>query len=133
MNYIYKIVCKDLNVTKCYIGSTTNLNKRMALHKYSSNNFVNLPLYDYMNQHKGFDNFEFIILCQCNSTIELKQLERFYIELHNSTLNVRKSYTSQHEKDIYYKQYTTMYNQRNKNYFKSYYLNNKEKYNKKIV
>ena len=31
--YFYKIVCKDLNVTDCYVGHTLNFTKRKCTHK----------------------------------------------------------------------------------------------------
>ena len=134
MNYIYKIVCKELNVTnKCYIGSTNNFKKRMALHKHSCNHHIDLPLYEYISLNGGWSNFQCIVLCECHciSSVDLKKLERFYCELYHPQLNVRKSYSTIDEKKSYYQQYTSLYNQLNKSYFKQYYLNNKEKYNKK--
>jgi len=35
---IYKIVCKDVNIKDCYVGSTTNFNRRKQEHKYNCNN-----------------------------------------------------------------------------------------------
>jgi hypothetical protein len=34
---IYRIVCKDVNVTECYIGQTTNFIKRKSQHKENCN------------------------------------------------------------------------------------------------
>ena len=56
MNCIYKISCKDLTKTKCYIGSTSHFNKRIIYHKYACKNYVDLPLYHYINLYGGFDN-----------------------------------------------------------------------------
>ena len=36
--YFYKLVCKDLNVTECYVGHTTNFTKRKNAHKLACNN-----------------------------------------------------------------------------------------------
>ena len=38
---IYKIVCKDLNITDFYVGHTTNFIKRKATHKTACNNINN--------------------------------------------------------------------------------------------
>ena len=35
---IYKIVCNDLNITDCYVGSTTDFTTRKSHHKSSCNN-----------------------------------------------------------------------------------------------
>ena len=128
--YIYKIYCNDIrNVTKFYIGSTINLYKRMAMHKHNSQH-SNLPLYCYIRDNGGWYNFNFSILCYCDK-FELKKIERYFFDFYNSSLlNIRKPYSSEKEKQIYYKQYTSLYNQQNKEYYKTYYLNNKEKYNR---
>ena len=130
--YIYKIYCKDSNIKNIYIGSTIDIIKRISLHKHNSKHSL-LPLYRFIRNNNGFDNFDVEILCVITDKLNLKKIERFYCELYNNDLllNIRKSYTSDQEKQIYYKQYTSMYNQQNKQYFKTYYLNNKEKYNRK--
>ncbi len=35
---IYRIVCKDLSITECYVGHTTNFTKRKCQHKNDCNN-----------------------------------------------------------------------------------------------
>ena len=35
---IYRIVCKDANITDCYVGHTTNMVKRRQQHKHTCNN-----------------------------------------------------------------------------------------------
>ena len=129
--YIYKIYCKNMNIKNIYIGSTIDIIKRISLHKHNSKH-SNLPLYRFIRNNNGFDNFDVEILCVITDRLNLKKIERFYCELYNNDLllNIRKSYTSEKEKEIYYKQYTSMYNQQNKEYFKTYYLNNKEKFNR---
>ena len=129
--YIYKIYCKNMNIKNIYIGSTIDIIKRISLHKHNSKTSL-LPLYRFIRNNNGFDNFDVEILCIITDRLNLKKIERFYCELYNNDLllNIRKSYTSEKEKEIYYKQYTSMYNQQNKEYFKTYYLNNKEKFNR---
>ena len=134
--YIYKIVCKDLNINKSYVGSTTNFIKRKYLHKFIANNETHknhkLPLYSYINENGGWGNFDMVLL-QKNSfenSLQCRQREREFYELLNSELNIRKPYLSDIEKEDYYKNYTKLYNMDNKDYFKEYYQNNKDKYNK---
>ena len=135
--YIYKIVCKDLNINKSYCGSTTNFIKRKSHHKFVCNNETHknhkLPLYSYINENGGWDNFEMILIEKfCfNNSLEARMKEREYYELLNSDLNVRRPYQNEIEKGEYYKNYTKLYNMDNKDYFKIYYQNNKDKFNKK--
>ena len=62
---IYKIECKDKNITELYIGKTKDKNRRWACHKcYSKegSRLSYLHLYDFINKHGGIDNWEMIIL-----------------------------------------------------------------------
>ena len=135
--YIYKIVCKDLNINKSYCGSTSNFIKRKSHHKFVCNNEThknyNLPLYVYINSNGGWDNFDMLLIEKnsFNNNLECRKREREYYELLNSQLNIRKPYLSDDEKELYYKEYTKNYNNENKDYFKEYYQNNKDKFNKK--
>ena len=60
MEYIiYKIVCKDTNITDCYVGSTKDLSIRIIEHNkkcYNSNsNSYNYK--DYNNYHSYFHTY----------------------------------------------------------------------------
>ena len=49
---IYKIVCNDLNITDCYVGSSINFKRRKGEHKSSCNNpnskIYNLNVYKFI-------------------------------------------------------------------------------------
>ncbi len=84
---IYIIKCKDLNIKKCYVGSTTNLNSRIQSHKNSCNNKNsrnhNNNQYIFIRNNGGFDNFYFEILhdkIKFNHRKELNKIERYHIE-----------------------------------------------------
>ena len=87
-----KIVCKDLQIGKCYVGPTTNFTKRKNTHKNNCNNMSNKNsnayLYQFMRENGGFNNFEMVLLetLDCNSRLEALRKERQYIEELNATL-----------------------------------------------
>jgi group I intron endonuclease len=89
---IYKIICKDENIKDCYVGSTKDLHRRKSNHKYSCNTKINkdhnLPLYIFIRNNGGWDNFIFDIVETfiCNK-IQILEYERQFIEKLNSTLN----------------------------------------------
>jgi len=90
---IYKIYCKDENITDCYIGSTTNYKKRGYQHKENVNNYQSrkhkYKLYTFIREHGGWDNWNMtpIINYSCETKLEVAQHERFYIESLKATLN----------------------------------------------
>ena len=61
---IYKIVCKDLNVTDLYVGSTSNFIKRKYTHKFSctseNNKKYNFKVYQIIRENGGWDNWDMI-------------------------------------------------------------------------
>lgn len=92
---IYKIYCKDANITEFYIGHTTNFISRRDTHKSSCNNEkskkYNMKLYIYIRNNGGWDNWDMIEIekYQCNDINEAKNRERYYIELLKSSLNYK--------------------------------------------
>ena len=56
---VYKLVCNDLNVKDCYVGSTTNFSKRKNVHKSDCNNIrssrYNYRLYQVMRENNGWE------------------------------------------------------------------------------
>lgn len=65
--FFYKISCKNPEVSKCYIGKTINIKNRIATHKTKSK-ISELPLYVFIRNNGGFENFKIEILhkCLCN-------------------------------------------------------------------
>ncbi len=90
---IYKIFCKDSNVTEIYVGSTINFNRRGRQHKSICSNCkspnYNFPLYCYIRENGGWDNFtiEIIEYYPCRNKLELLKREHYYTSLLNATLN----------------------------------------------
>ena len=91
--FIYKLVCNDINVKECYVGSTDNATVRKSLHKSSCNNVngkkYNLRVYRYIREHGGWDNWSLIEIEQFEyeRKPQLRAQERHHMELLGATLN----------------------------------------------
>lgn len=78
---IYKLSCKDKNITELYIGSTTNFTNRKNQHKTACNNSsgknYNQIKYKFIRENGGWENWEMIEIekIQCNSKRELEKKE----------------------------------------------------------
>lgn len=117
---IYKICCKDPQITYEYYGHTTNEIERKRLHKNKCNNpnskAYNCKLYQTIRENGGFENWNMIIIenYECNNVNEAKLRERYWIELRQSQLN---SYIPLRTIDEYYKSNKEEYTERNKQYY----------------
>jgi hypothetical protein len=138
---IYKIFCKDLNITDIYIGSTTNFNKRKIKHKsdcYNENKkSYNLKVYQYIRENGGFENFEMVIIEEypSDNKKEANKRERFWIEKLKANLNIiiptrtkKERYINNinniKEKD---KEYRIINKEKIRQDSKDFYENNKDK------
>lgn len=79
---------------KSYIGQTTQkFSRRISSHKYNSIT-CNVTNYFYNAIRKyGFDNFEWSIVCECESKEELNEMEFHYIKQYNSHFS-KKGYNT---------------------------------------
>lgn len=87
---IYKIVCKDPNITDLYVGHTTCFKVRENTHKNACNKLVNnVKLYKVIRENGGWNNWDMIELIKinCKNLNEAKIKEQEYYELLNATLN----------------------------------------------
>ena len=90
---IYRIVCKDLSITDCYVGSTTNFKSRKACHKYTCTNpnskDYNAKVYQFITEHGGWENWSMIMVEEfpCDNKLQLERKERETIENLKPTLN----------------------------------------------
>ena len=90
---IYKIVCKDINITDLYVGHTTNFTKRKNQHKNTCNNEnnkkYNLNVYQFIRNNGGWENFDMIEIekYNCNDKLEACKRERYWIETLKASLN----------------------------------------------
>jgi hypothetical protein len=127
---IYKIVCKDPEITECYVGSTTSHSKRKSRHKSSCNNEkskdYNYPVYRYIRDNGGWDNWEFVLLedYPCRTKKQLNIRERYWFEKLGAKLN---SIYPERSKEEYNKEYREGNKEEISEYNKKHYENNKEK------
>jgi hypothetical protein len=92
---IYKVCCKDPNVTDIYVGATTDFIRRKQQHKTKVNKFVhqefkpNSKVYEFVANNGGFDNWDMILVevYPCTTSLESRQRERYHIIELGATLN----------------------------------------------
>ena len=94
--YIYKICCKDSNITEIYIGSTQNIKEGKRSHRACCKNpqdkHYNLYIYQFMRENGGFENWDMIVLKEVINTKkhELRKFEREEFEKLKPKLNSQK-------------------------------------------
>ena len=90
---IYKITCKDSNVTDVYVGHTTNFVQRKHAHKQNCVNEkatnYKCKLYEVIRNNGGWQNWnmEIINFFKCHDHYEARQKEQEYFISLNATLN----------------------------------------------
>jgi len=156
---IYKLECKDPEITDIYIGSTTNFNKRKNQHKSSCNNENDkshtMPVYQYIREHGGWYNWQMVLVeyVSCRDKKDLNRTETKYIKELDAKLNrcipgrTQKEYREEkkeilsEKKKIYYeekkdillekqKEYRQEHKEEIAEYHKKYNIDNKTKLNK---
>ncbi len=133
---IYKLVCKDVDIKDCYVGSTTNFRIRKNSHKSSCNNEKskqhNMYVYKFIRDNGGMENFQMILVenYPCESKLELESRERSWVELLSAKLN--KSIPTRSGRE-YHKVYDAQHKEEKKAYNKMYSEINKETINKKAA
>ena len=127
MIYIYKIFCKDENIEDVYIGSTTDIKKRITDHKYNCNNEnskdYNQYKYTFIRENGGFKNWTHDIICECTSEDRYK-MERWYVENTKDT-NLNKHIPNRSKKESQKKWYE-LNKDKIKDQSKKYRENNKK-------
>ena len=89
---IYKIVCKDINIKDCYVGSTTDFIRRKNRHKLNSkrnNSESELYVHDVIRNNGGWENWEMIEIEKyiASDHNDALKKERFWLEELKATLN----------------------------------------------
>ena len=125
---IYKIICNDVNIKDCYVGSTIDFTKRKYNHKSNCNN-ENSKLYHYksyncIRENGGWDNWTMVLVEKypCENFQELLKREKHWIETLNANLNTLTNY-GRGQEDI------KLYN---KQRLREYYLANIEQLKTKL-
>ena len=142
---IYKITCKDQTIKDIYVGSTTNLKRRIGEHKSDCNNKkkknYNYLIYKTIRENGGWDNWKITVNenYQCDSKIELLKREKYWVEELKASLNMlspiitlerkeyrKASYLRNKEKKIaYQKEYQKINKEKRKEYEKEYRKKNR--------
>lgn len=64
--HFYKIVCKDLSITDCYVGHTAQWTKRKCEHKRRCCNPQHekhhYKVYQYIRENGGWENWDMILI-----------------------------------------------------------------------
>jgi len=96
---IYKIYCKDKNITDIYVGHTTNFTKRKCTHKSNCNNLTNEQLsktkiYKIIRENGGWDNWDMVEIAKynCKDVTEARIKEQIHYEELQSNLNSLQPY-----------------------------------------
>ena len=87
---IYKIHCKDSNVTEIYVGHTTNFTKRKYAHKTKCNMVKNkIKIYSIIRQNGGWDNWDMVEIAKynCKDKTEARIKEQHHYEELKANLN----------------------------------------------
>jgi hypothetical protein len=93
MKCVYKLKCRDKEITEFYIGSSIDFRERKYNHKNNSNNLLRrpycYPLYMFINVNGGFNNWEFEVIKEYKfiTKKELNINEQCYKELLKPQLN----------------------------------------------
>jgi hypothetical protein len=135
---IYRLVCKNLEVKECYIGSTCNWIKRKSLHKSRCNNEsyqdYNEKKYIFIRENGGWSEWDMILIeaYPCENNLEARKRERYWQEHFDSELNMRNAHVDKKEKQEQKKEYDKEYYTKNVDKIaeqtKQYYIENADKF-----
>jgi hypothetical protein len=142
---IYKIICNDLNVKDCYVGSCQAFRARKYAHKAACSNEngkeYNYNVYQFIRANGGWDNFSMLQIetVMFREKRELLTKERQWIETLGAKLNRHIPLRTTRER---YQANKTQINEKDKEYYeanktqiikkrKEYYEANKTQINEK--
>jgi len=138
---IYKIYCKNKEITDEYYGHTSAFRNRKYKHKGICNNEnrleYNQEKYKIIRENGGWDNWTMSPIEEIKncSLINARIREQFYIDLNKSEMNKNKAYTTEEENKEQQKERNRIYRESNKEKIveqqKEIYENNKEKIKEK--
>lgn len=105
---IYKIVCKDPNVSDIYVGHTTNFTQRKYTHKIACNKLIEKPdIYNVIRQTGGWDNWEMVEIGRynCKNHKEAKIKEHYHLKcILNKDVKINNASNTNNEIVVNYKQ-----------------------------
>ena len=145
--HFYKIVCKNTDITDCYVGHTTDFTRRKSYHNVvcndKNNKNHNTYVYQFIRENGGWDNWDVISIkvVGCENNLEARKIERECIEELKPTLNQNKPFVEAqetkervkqwHKDNLEYRQemdreYRVKHKSHIKDIKKQYYENNKQ-------
>ena len=96
----YKFVCENPEIKSCYVGHTTNFNRRKTEHKSCCNNNkctnYKLKVYQIIRENGGWDNWKMVEVNRriCLDKIDAYKKEQQYIEELQTDMNMIKAYSN---------------------------------------
>jgi len=126
---IYKIYCKNKEITDEYYGHTCAFRNRKYKHKNYCNNeknpAYNTDKYKFIRLNGGWSNWNMVPIEEIKSCslVNARIREQFYIDLNKSEMNKNKAYITEEQKIERDKQYRL----ENRDTIKQYYLENRDK------
>ena len=90
---IYKIVCNDVEIKECYVGSTCNFRTRKFEHKSRCSNAkdaaYNKNVYQFIRANGNWDAWDMVMVEEFkhDTKLQLHSRERHHIETLKATLN----------------------------------------------
>ena len=133
---IYKLTCKNPEITDIYVGSTTDFAKRKYSHKSACNNRNNKKhhynVYQFIRDNGSWDNWQMVEIerYQATDKLDLEKRERYWLEDLNAGLN---SHVPTRTKKEYMKQYCEDNRDRIANQRKGYMKQYREKHKEHIA
>jgi hypothetical protein len=127
---IYKIYCKNKEITEEYYGNTSAFRNRKYKHKGSCNNennsSYNQEKYKIIRSNGGWDNWIMSPIEELKncSLVNAKIREQFYIDLNKSKMNQIKAYITEEQKKEQKKEYQLENRDKILEYLKEYRLEN---------
>ena len=118
MATVYKYLSPDLQ--ECYVGSTTDEDRRKSRHKYGSNTTSELLFEKY-----GYDNCSYVVLEVC--PLEEKRIkEQWWLDHAVGAVNENKAFQTEEEAKAYRKAHREAHKEQEKARDKARYQANKE-------
>ena len=132
--HFYKIICKNTNIKDIYVGHTTDFKTRKGCHKRVCNNSndknYNLPLYKFIRENEGWDNFDMILIetVPMENSLEARKRERELIEeLHAEINYIKKPAVSPEEAKQRKTEWTKANEDQVKEYKHNWQIENRER------
>jgi len=95
--WIYKLFSLDKEIKEVYIGSTTDPNRRFARHKRNVLKQQHIPVYNFISENGGMENWDIKILEMCDKS-QACLLEQMYINKQESSLNKIAAFVTDQER-----------------------------------